>query len=251
MRYSLAALLVLAAAPGAFAQNILFNPDFEDPAILNTGQALVGVGEQKALARDDSLPGYYDSIYGIQDWIHSWADVGFGEGSRDAGLARVDFGGSGESQYAFINNWDTRLSQVTSHSIAAGEVFNASIYVGARGPNQGGRVQLWAGIPSYDNPDVFDSSAVLLADLKVATGDWTDFTPDMVLDEGVWNLASLSVTIPDGSSAIGLPLTMSFLTSGGSWGALNFDAASLEVVPSAGTWALAAIAGFFVFRRAR
>ncbi len=251
MRSSLAALLVSAAASGASAQNILFNPDFEEPAYLNSGQTQVGVGEQKMFVRDHWLPGYDAGIYGIMDWIHSWSDVGFGEGARDAGLSRADFGGSGETQYAFINNWDTRLSQVTSHSIAAGEVFNASIYVGARGPNQGGRVQLWAGVPSYDNPDIFDSSAVLLADLKVATGDWTVFTPDMVLDEGVWNQALLSVTIPDGSSAIGLPLTMSFLTSGGSWGALNFDAASLEVVPSAGTWALAAIAGFFVFRRAR
>lgn len=251
MRFARVASLALIAASGASAQNILFNGDFEAPAILNTGQSLVGVGEQKSLARDSWLGGYSDSIYGVQDWIHSWADVGFGEGSRDAGLARVDYAGSGESQYAFINNWDTRLSQVTSHSIAAGEVFNASIYIGPRGPNQGGRVQLWAGIPSYANPDMFDASAVLLADLAVGTSDWTDFTPDVVLDLDSWNWASLSVTIPDGSSAIGLPLTMSFLTSGGSWGSLNFDTASLEVVPSSGTWALAAIAGFFVFRRSR
>ncbi|MCC6228621.1 MAG: hypothetical protein IT432_05275 [Phycisphaerales bacterium] len=244
-------VMALFATPLASAQNILFNGDFEEPAYLNTGQSLVGVGEQKTLVRDNWLAGYDAGIFGIMDWINSWSDVGFGEGARDAGLSRVDYAGSGESQYAFINNWETRLSQVTSHTIAAGEVFNAGISIGPRGENQGGRVQLWAGIPSYANPDVFDPSAILLGEVTVATGDWTAFTPDLVLDLDSWNLASLSVTIPDGSSAIGLPLTMSFLTSGGSWGPLNFDTASLEVVPSSGTWVLAAIAGFFVFRRSR
>lgn len=251
MRFVRVASLAWMAASGASAQNILFNGDFEAPAILSTGQTLVGAGEQKSLVRDSWLPGYDAGIFGIMDWINSWADVGFGEGSRDAGLARVDYAGSGDSQYAFINNWETRLSQVTSHTITAGEAFKASIYIGPRGPNQGGRVQLWAGIPSHANPDIFDAGAVLLADLAVGTSDWTGFVPDLVLDLDSWNLASLAVSIPDGSSAIGLPLTMSFLTSDGSWGPLNFDTASLEVVPSSGTWALAAIAGFFVFRRSR
>ncbi|MBL8760448.1 MAG: hypothetical protein JNL50_04025 [Phycisphaerae bacterium] len=251
MKRVFAAWLVLAAASGASAQNILFNGDFEAPAYVNTGQTQVGPSQQKTLARDDSVADYYDSIFGIMDWVHSWADVGFGEGSRDAGLSRVDYAGSGETQYAFINNWETRLSQVTPHTIAAGDVFEASIKVGPRGLNQGGRVQLWAGVPSAQNPDFFEASAILLGETTLGTSDWTAFTPDVTLDLDTWNSASLSVSIAGGSPAVGMPLTMSFLTSDGSWGPLNFDDASVEVVPSAGTWALAVVAGAFLLRRAR
>ncbi len=157
--------------------------------------------------------------------------MGYGSGVRDAGIRRVDFDGSGESQYAFIDNWETRLSQTTSKLIEAGRTYKATILVGFDGVSKAGQFQLWAGAPDPVNPDIFPSTATLLAGLSVATSDWNRYVPDTVVSIGEWHPLELIFTAPSTGGALGQPLTVSFLTSWGSRGPTYWDNASLQVVP--------------------
>lgn len=248
-------LLPPLCVPSAFGGNLLVNGDFEAPAILGPGQTQVGPGQFKSLFGDPEHPGYTSGIEGIEGWINSFTDVGFGAGFRDAGLSRIDFDGSGDTQYAFINNWETRLSQVTPHVVASNESYSASIDV-YLSPRQGGRLQLWAGEPSVANPDVFADDAVLLAELSVGSADWTGFIPDVVVPTSQWFRVELDYLTPPSGPMLGSPLTLSVLTSAGSAGAILWDNADLQAaaVPEPSTWAMAvvgvALLTFLVRRRA-
>ncbi len=166
-RILLLILAILCFTPFASGQLVL-NGDFEAPAILGAGQSPIAPGTGKALAADPVDSRYSDGILAISTWVNGFTDVGFGAGVRDAGLSRVNFDGSGDTQYAFINNWETRLSQVTSRIVQSGDIYAASILVGLPGfGGEAGRFQLWAGAPSMANPDVFPSTAMLLAEIRV------------------------------------------------------------------------------------
>ena len=145
--------------------NQLANGDFEATAIVGPGQTPVGPGQAKSLNIDPLHTLYPDAISQIPNWVNSYTDVACGVGCRDAGLARRDFDGSGNTQWAFINNWETRLSQVSSWTLAAGDTIQANILLGFDGPIKAGKFQLWAGQPSPADPDQFPGSAVLLAEL--------------------------------------------------------------------------------------
>lgn len=226
----------------AFAPtNALLNGDFEAPSILGPGQTEVGSAESKALFGDPSLPDYPNGIAGIPAWINSFTDVGFGAGFRDAGISRIDFAGSGETRYAFINNWDTRLSQVLSTVILPGYDLFFTESVGALGGGKGGRLQIWAGAPLSDNPDEFPPTAVLLGETTFGTPDWTGFVPDVQLTVDDWTEVSVHVRIPLSGPALGQPITVSMLTSGGSLGAVAYDNAALFVVPEPASFALMSV----------
>lgn len=216
---------------GSFAYgDLLVNGDFEAPAILGPGQTGVAPGQQKALFGNPLLPGYSSGIAGIPNWINSFTNVGYGAGYRDAGLSRINRDGTGVSQYSFINNWNTRLSQVTSHTVTAGDTYTASIDLYMFNASQAGRFQLWAGEPSIANPDVFPASAVLLADVSVGGATWNYFVPNIVGPTNDWFPLSLNYTVPANGAMLGKPLTISFLTSYGSVGPLYWDNAELNAV---------------------
>lgn len=132
----------------SFAEaQLLVNGDFEAPAILGPTQTPIAPNSGKKLAIDLLAAGYADAISAIPNWANGFVDVGFGSGVRDAGLSRIDFDGSGNGQYAFIDNWETRLSQTTPRIIQPGESYTASFRVGFVDTAEKGRLQLWAGEP--------------------------------------------------------------------------------------------------------
>lgn len=217
----------------------LNNGDFEDSALAGPGQSPVPAGGAKALAIDPLDSRYPNGISGVPFWINSFSDVGFGAGVRDAGLRRIDFDGSGDTQYAFINNHETRLSQVTTHVVAPGEQYTAHILVGFIGPQQAGRFQLWAGTPDPTNPDNFPATSVLLSEISAGTAGYTFYQPDVELSASQWHPLQLTYSVPASGSMIGQPLTISFLTSNHSAGPTLWDNAELEAVPEPSTVVLA------------
>lgn len=234
-----ASVVTLCCSLQAVAQpNLLNNGDFEADAIVGPGQSIVGPNESKWLVIDTSHPTYGESIKGIPSWINSFTDVGFGAGFRDAGLRRIDVDGSGDAQYAFINNWETRLSQVTGNVLNAGQMYAASVDVALSGASQAARIQLWAGEPSIDDPDIFPATAVLLADVSVADDSWNGYVPDLRIPLNDWTTVSLNYTVPDAGPMLGQPLTLSLLTSLSSAGPPLFDNAVLRQVPEPATGAL-------------
>lgn len=229
----LASVAAAGASTSAVAQNLLQNSGFESPSILLPNQTDVGAGEVKILFQSTNVVGYQSHINAIPNWQNSYTDVGFGAGFRDAGIRRVDFGGSGDSRYAFINNWETRLSQSVVETVQPGQAYQASILVGMEGNFKGGRLQLWAGMPSTANPDIFPASAVLLGEVTVASTGWTGFTPDILVPLNSWTIATINYTAPTSGSMIGLPLTVSVMTNLGSAGPIFWDNATLIPSPSA------------------
>lgn len=211
--------------------SILNNGDFEQASLLGPGQTEVALGDQKILFQDSNIPDYVNGISGIPSWMNSFTDVGFGPGFRDAGIRYAEFGGAPASRFAFINNWDTRLSQPTGIVIEPGWDLILTLSVGSPGTSKGGRVQLWAGEPLAANPDQFPASALMLTEATLGTTDWTPFTPDVILAPDAWTQVTVEVHVPVGSPAIGQPLTVSLLTSGGSAGPLYFDNVSLVPEP--------------------
>ncbi|MBK8269909.1 MAG: hypothetical protein IPK83_17095 [Planctomycetes bacterium] len=212
---------MLLATPRVLA-NVLVNGDFEAPAILLPGQSQVGPGQSKLLVEGEAVPGFESFIHSIPSWINSYSG-----GVRDAGLRRIDFSGSGTSQYAFINNWETRLSQVSSISVSPNYSYKATIDVGMGGASKGGKFQLWAGRPSVANPDDFEPGAILLGEITVGSAGWNGFVPDTLVPINQWTTVTIYYFAPNTGSVIGKPLTVSCLTSAPSKGPIWWDNASL------------------------
>ena len=232
-----AVMLGPASVPPAQA-DLLLNGDFEADASLGPGQSFVDPFQSKNIVVHDSTPGYFDAISAIPHWQNSLND----ESHRDAGLRRIDFDGSGSSQYAYINNWDTRLSQVSSWILKPGDTVSGRILVGFHGL-QAGRFQLWAGEPSAENPDIFSPSAVLLTEVSAGGMGWTLYVPDLELTVNQWHELNLNYVVPSSGPMVGQPLTLSFLTSGASAGPTFWDNAFLSAsqIPEPPTFGLAVI----------
>ncbi len=236
---------------GSARGNQLINGNFETPAIVGPGQTPVAPGQSKALNIDPLLPGYPGAIAQIPHWVNSYTDVACGVGCRDAGLSRADFDGSGDTQYAYINNWETRLSQVSAWTLAPGDIIQANTLIGFDGPTKAGKFQLWAGQPSPSDPDQFPGSAVLLAELSAGTSDWANYVPDQALPDGQWHPLQLNYTVPASGPMIGQPLTLSFLTSLYSVGPTYWDNASLTAVPEPTAVSLVALGCVAIVCRTR
>jgi hypothetical protein len=174
------AAVILCVSQSGFA-NVLVNGDFEAPANLLPGQSPVGPWEEKSLVENTTVPGFEFRIHSIPSWLNSYDN-----GVRDAGLRRIPFSGSGESQYASTNNWENRISQTSSLSVMPGYSYRATIDVGMGDLSKGGRFQLWAGTPSVSNPDVFDPGSVLLGQVTVGSTGFGGFTPDVVVPLNQW-----------------------------------------------------------------
>jgi T5SS/PEP-CTERM-associated repeat protein len=216
------ALAVLIVAHHGFAAPLI-NGNFEATAVVGAGQSSVPAGGSKILVTNPLDPGYPHSISGIPNWINSFEPAGW----RDAGLARLNFAGGSGSQFAFINNWETRLSQVSGVTLGPGDTIQADILVGFDGPSKAGKFQLWAGTPNVGAEDSFPGSAVLLTEVSVGTPDWTNYVANETFAPGQWNALQVNYTAPLSGAMIGQPLTVSFLTSGGSAGPTFWDNASL------------------------
>lgn len=223
MKLPLIAIALCALAPLHSHAQTLVNGNFEAAPLLGTdapAQTAVPAGQSKLISVNPADPRYPDAISGIPNWINSLSDFGSGPYSRDAGLRRDFIGDPGDLQYAFINNWDTRLSQISSLNVMGGHTYQAQIEVGFSELDQAGRFQLWAGAPIVGNEDNFPSSAVLLADLAVNSNTYT---------LGQWHPLSLTYTAPTSGDALGQALTVSFMTTSGSHGPTFWDNAALSV----------------------
>jgi len=231
------------------AQNAVLNGNFESVANLLPGQTPVGPNESKILFESTAIAGFAPNIRSVPSWTNSYTNVGFGSGFRDAGLSRLNFAGSGSSQYAFINNWNTRLSQVSSINVLPNQSVTASIDIGMDGPSKGGRFQLWAGRPSLANPDVFDVGSILLSEVTVGSAGWGGFVPNVIVPIGQWTSLTVNYTSPSSGSMIGQALTLSFITSSGSAGPTFWDNATL--IPSPASAAFFGLGGLLASRRRR
>ncbi len=246
---AVAAALCVVFVEASSAQNLLQNPDFESASVLLPGQSEVSPGGLKALFQTTAVPRFSSGINAVPNWQNSFSNVGYGAGFRDAGISRVGFSGSGTSRYAYINNWETRLSQTVAATVRPGVTYQATIRVGMDGNGKGGRFQLWAGSPLSANPDLFPSTAVNLAEVKVASVGWTLFTPDVRVPLNVWTTLTINYTAPSTGAMLGQPLTVSFITNQGSVGPIFWDDATL--VPSPGSASMLLVATVWCRRRRR
>lgn len=241
---------LIAVSPLASAVNLLNNPGFDEAPILGSGQSDVGPGETKMIVISDSIDpiAYQNAIWGIPGWLY-WLPDGISSDhgiSRDVRLTPI----SGE-RFGFINNWNRRMSQVTSHLVQVGDVIHAEVWVGSHEPDaRASRVSLFAGYPGPVDFDQFAPETVVLSERTAANAAWTTYTPDVLLPGVGWSRVVLDYTVGAGDPAIGKTLGFGFRTEDASVGPVFYDAALLEVVPEPASMA-ALVVGVMAFLRAR
>lgn len=227
---------VAALATPAFA-NLLSNGDFEADAIITGDQTVVGDDETKLI--DPSLA---DKISGVQDWL--------GLSPSDHGLTREnDLGGSDTQQFAFINNWNRRMSQTVAEVVQEGVTYVAEIDY-AHNSNmtteeKSGEFYLYAG--TMDSPDSPAADAVELGMVRAGNSLWDGDPLDVVVDAYEWVTLRIEYTAQAGDPAIGKPLTVSFRTDWGSGGPNFFDNAVLTPEPA--SLLVLALGGLMIRRR--
>lgn len=234
-KFILVVWLTIVAAATSHAQ-LLTNGDFELPPILGAGQTGLTQGSAKGIATDPSDPNFAFAISGIGSWV--FATPNQNGTSSDHGLAmrNASFGLDPSGQSAVINNWGRMMSQTISHTVMTKDRVTASINFGTLGDDtdsgRAGRFFLVAGEADLANPDVFSARSIILDEVSVANPTWTNFTPDVVVDNNQFIQLNLSYQYQLGDEALELPLTIGFLTAGGSVGPTYWDDATLSVTNS-------------------
>ncbi len=264
---SLCALATLVCLPqtGATAGvQLLQNGDFEALAILGSGQTQVGEGEMKLISTQPGGVLYDDNISGIADWNYI-TPLNAGTLS-DHGLARreTEFGNPPGGQSAFINNYGRLMSQTFSPALQAGDTLTATIDFGTLGSDmdsgRAGDFLLVAGEVDPLDPDNFSSRSVILAELTVGNPSFSEFTPDVLVGNGVYTHLTLSYTYGVADPSLLLPVTLAFRTLYPSEGPTYWDNASLVYTPVAASTpeptslalvASAAVVGLMVGARRR
>lgn len=249
LRFALVGVMTsVASVSGA---NLLMNGGFDDPPWLNSGQTDVAVDGQKMIIQDPLEPGYADAIGGILDWVYATPNSGR---SSDHGIKRpTEFGDPTGPRMLFINNWERRVSQPVGVSITAGRRYVAEITFGMLLDYQlspkAGRLQFWAGEPSFANPDQMAAGSILLGEIRIGSQGWTGQLDRVVGDRSLTRLQVAYDAMP-GDAALGKPLTISMFTEFGSEGITCWDDASIEVVPEPASLAVLGM-GLLLLRRRR
>ncbi|MBL8086967.1 MAG: PEP-CTERM sorting domain-containing protein [Chthonomonas sp.] len=236
--------------PSAQALNLVLNPSFEETPILGFGQSDVAADESKMIRLDPATEFYTSSISGVPHWVNGLnSDQASDSGiSRILGISPIE----GE-RYAFINNWNRRFSQVLAHTVAVGETYQATVWVGSLVDDaRCGRISLVAGDLNPTDADLFAPGSIILSEKTAGTASWTWFQPSVILPGVGWNRVDLIYTVLPGDAAIGKPLMISLLTEAESVGPVQFDAVSVTVVPEPASLAALGL-GFVALlsRRAR
>ena len=233
-------LSILAIPLESKASNLLINGNFEAAPILGPGQSGVPAGSVKNIVLRPDISGYTSNISGIQGW--TYATPFFDGGHSDHGLATRNgsFSPPSGGQSAFINNWNRMMSQTVAANVGVGDSVSASVDYGTLGsPTDAGRAGIFylvAGEANPANPDVFSARSIILGQLTVANPQWTRFTPDVTVDDGIYKRLNLSYTYSANDPALGLPLTIAFRTVTFSVGMNYWDNAILGIrqVPELG-----------------
>ena len=229
----LAVFAVVGVARLGHSQNMLANPGFDLPAILGAGQTDVAFGESKMIITNPIIPQFTNAISGVFGWQYQLPD-GFSSDqgiSRDERLLPVD-----GDRYGFINNWDRRFSQTTSHLLQAGDLIHASIWFGSHESDaRAGRISLVAGNLDPMNFDQFTQDSIVMAEKSVANSAWSLFTPDALMPAVGWLKVDIDYFVVPNDPGIGKSLLFSVKTEAESVGPVQYDAASLTVVPEPGS----------------
>ena len=211
--------------------SVLRNGDFESAPVLLPGQSDVAPGQCKQIVISQSHPSYLNGVGGVPDWTSGRNSNGL----SDSGPCRTGTGFSG-ARHFFINNWNRRLSQVTTVAVRPGATYRAEVWVralidGGTGPNpaKAGRLTLVAGTPNPANPDQFSTGSVVLGEAVAATPAWPS-GGNVILVPNQWQLLPLTVTVPNNPALAGKPLTVSIRTELSSVGPMWWDKASVVVV---------------------
>lgn len=246
-------LVVLAlsafALSSSHAVNLLENGGFEMTPEFRSPQTDIDLGGRKMIMHDESHPDFGSGIWAVPHWLNALnGDLG-----SDQGIARQDELVAPEGErWAFINNWNRRFSQPTTHLVQAGESYSVRIWIGSKVDDaRCGRVSLLAGALDPANYDEFATGTNLLVEKTAGTAAWGTFVPDHLIPGVGWQEVALSYSVAANDSAIGKPLLVSIRTEEGSVGPVEFDDVRLEVVPEPATLVTLAVGAAACARRFR